>query len=230
MYTIKIDQAGYDKRAIIQNVHFTLQPGELVGLIGANGAGKSTTIKAIIGSLPHLKGSITFAEQTQYAYVPEQPVFYETLTLWEHLAFGAAAFQLSDWETRAEQLLRRFQLSHVIHNFPTHFSKGMRQKVLLALAFLIEPTLYIFDEPFIGLDPRAMKELMALLIDERERGATILMSTHVLDTAEKMCDRFLLMAEGTVVANGTLAHLRKKSGLKDGSLLDCFDRLWETTP
>lgn len=225
---IKIDKAGYaDKPNAIHTIHFTLAQGELVGLIGANGAGKSTTIKAIIGSLPKFKGEILFDEEEHYAYVPEQPVFYESLTLWEHIEFAAAAFELVQWEERADQLLTRFRLSDVRHHFPSGFSKGMRQKVMLVLAFLTQPAFYIIDEPFIGLDPHAMKELTNLLVAEKRRGAAILMSTHVLDTAEKLCDRFLLIADGTLVENGTLADLRVKSGLASGSLLDCFDRLWE---
>lgn len=103
----------------------------------------------------------------------------------------------------------------------------MRQKVMLVLAFLLEPDLYIVDEPFIGLVPRSTKELLQIILEEKERGATIFMSTHVLDTAEKICDRILLVANGTLIAQGTLTHLRELSRLPHGSLLDCFDRLLE---
>lgn len=182
----------------------------------------------MMGLLPKFNGEILFDSDKHYAYVPEHPVFYESLTLWEHLEFAAAAFELVYFEERAEKLLKLFRLNEVRHELPSGFSKGMRQKVMLILAFLIEPDLYIIDEPFIGLDPQAMKDLMTLLFEEKKRGAAIFMSTHVLDTAEKICDRFLLIADGTQVENGTLADLRIKSGLPDGSLLDCFDLLWET--
>lgn len=229
MNTINIDiqRAGYvDAPEVIKNIQFTLKSGELVGLIGANGAGKSTTIKAMMGLLPKFEGDINL-EKIHYAYIPEQPIFYDEWTLWEHLEFAAASFQLHDWEKRANRLLERFHLSHVVHDLPTGFSKGMRQKVMLVLAFLLRPELYIVDEPFIGLDPRSTKELLSMLMEEKARGAVIFMSTHVLDTAEKICDRILLMANGTMIAEGTLAQLREQSQLPNGSLLDCFDRILE---
>lgn len=225
--TIKIESAGYlDNPKVINNIEFTLREGELVGLIGANGAGKSTTMKAMMGLLPKYKGDISLAH-LRYAYIPEHPTFYDELTLWEHLEFAASSFKLKAWEERANSLLERFQLDHVEHDLPTGFSKGMQQKVMLVLAFLLEPELYIIDEPFIGLDPRSTKELLHIILEEKKRGATIFMSTHVLDTAEKICDRIMLVADGTLIADGTLAQLRKESNLPNGSLLDCFDQLLE---
>lgn len=180
----------------------------------------------MMGLLPKCAGEINL-DSIRYAYIPEHPIFYNELTLWEHLEFAAATFRLHGWEQRAEDLLERFQLSHVKHDLPTSYSKGMRQKVMLALAFLLEPDLYIVDEPFIGLDPRSTKILLHFLLEEKTRGAAIFMSTHVLDTAEKICDRILLMDKGTIIAEGTLEQLRKQSHLPNGSLLDCFDRLLE---
>lgn len=179
-----------------------------------------------MGLLPKFEGEINLAS-IRYAYIPEQPIFFDELTLWEHLEFAAATFQLRGWEKRAEDLLERFQLSHVKHDLPSSFSKGMRQKAMLVLAFLLEPDLYIVDEPFIGLDPRSTKLLLRLLLEEKMRGAAIFMSTHVLDTAEKICDRILLMDKGTIVSEGTLNELREQSQLPGGSLLDCFDRILE---
>lgn len=226
--TINIKQAGYlEAPDVIRNIHFTLQPGELVGLIGGNGAGKSTTIKAMMGLLPKFEGTTSLEAIERYAYIPEQPIFYDELTLWEHLEFAASSFQMQHWEQRAEQFLEEFYLAHVKHELPTSFSKGMRQKVMLTLAFLVKPTLYIIDEPFIGLDPRSTKQLLDIILTEKERGATILMSTHVLDTAERICDRFLLVANGMLVAEGTLTDLRERTRLPNGTLLDCFDQLWE---
>lgn len=225
--TIKIKSAGYlDDPEVIKDIQFTLRQGELVGLIGANGAGKSTTMKAMMGLLPKFEGTVSL-DDIRYAYIPEHPIFYDELTLWEHLEFATAVFHLEKWESRANTLLTRFQLDHVKHDLPTGFSKGMRQKVMLVLAFLLKPELYIIDEPFIGLDPRSTKELLNMILEEKERGAAIFMSTHVLDTAEKICDRILLVSGGTLIAQGTLAHLRERSQLPNGSLLDCFDRLLE---
>ncbi|MDX8367468.1 ABC transporter ATP-binding protein [Cytobacillus sp. IB215665] len=227
---VNINKAGYDAQdLIISDIRFSLQKGELVGLIGPNGAGKSTTIKAILGVLNYLEGDINFSNETTYAYIPEQPIFYDELTLWEHLDLAASTMNIDDqtFKNRADHLLEVFKLNHVIHQLPSTFSKGMQQKVMIIIAFLIKPSIFIIDEPFIGLDPRAVKDLLFLLDKEREQGASILMSTHVLDTAEKICERFLLVSNGELLANGTMQDIRNKSGLIDGSLFDCFYHLTE---
>lgn len=227
--SVVIDEAGYeagDKR--ITDIFFQVRRGELLGIIGPNGAGKSTTIKTLLGLLKHAKAKVTFGgESRSYAYVPEQPVFYEDLTLWEHLDLAAAAYGLpyESFEASAERLLAQFGMEHVKHDLPAGFSKGMKQKMMLMLGFLVKPDVYIVDEPFIGLDPRATKDFLNLLAAERERGAGVLMSTHVLDTAEKICDRFVLISGGEMTATGTLEDIRSIAGLAEGSLFDCFDAL-----
>lgn len=224
--TVNIRSAGYDAtNPTVHDVRFQIHSGQLIGLIGPNGAGKSTTIKSILGLLKHRDGEIEFGGPSgRYAYVPEHPVVYEYLTLWEHLKLAAASFELPDeaFVDRAEKLLTRFRLEDVRHELPTKFSKGMQQKLMLVVGFILEPDLYIVDEPFIGLDPRATKDLIDFLEMERQRGAGILMSTHVLDHAEKMCDGFVLMNDGAVVAQGTLADVRQAAGGQVQSLFDCF--------
>ncbi|WP_369345603.1 AAA family ATPase [Caldalkalibacillus mannanilyticus] len=128
---------------------------------------------------------------------------------------------------RAEQLLERFKLREEKHHLPPSFSKGMQQKLMIILAFLIQPDLYIVDEPFVGLDPTATKVFLELLSQERQRGAGILMSTHVLDTAEKICERFVLLNGGRIIAQGNLAEIQKQCGLESSSLLECFNHLVE---
>ncbi|WP_054943050.1 ABC transporter ATP-binding protein [Paenibacillus ihuae] len=224
-----IDEAGYeagDKR--ISGISFQVRQGELLGLIGPNGAGKSTTIKTLLGLLKHAKAKVTIGgENKSYAYVPEQPVFYEDLTLWEHLDLAAAAYGLpyDKFEATAEKLLVQFGMDNVRDDLPAGFSKGMKQKMMLMLGFLVQPDVYIVDEPFIGLDPRATKDFLRLLEAERQRGAGVLMSTHVLDTAEKICDSFVLISGGRMTATGTLEEIRDSADLPEGSLFDCFDEL-----
>ncbi|KIL39314.1 ABC transporter ATP-binding protein [Gordoniibacillus kamchatkensis] len=226
---VRIEEAGYEAHSpAIRDIEFGLRQGELVGLIGHNGAGKSTTIKAMLGMIRHMRGSMQWAgERPSYAYVPEHPVVYDDLTLWEHLETAAAVYELERpmFIRRAEELLRQFRMEDVRHHLPGSFSKGMRQKLMLILAFLHQPDVYIVDEPFVGLDPRGTKQFLELLRAERERGAGVLMSTHVLDAAERMCDRFVLIADGTLAAQGTLDDLRAASGLPDGTLFDCFHEL-----
>lgn len=224
---VNIRTAGYEEdKPTIRDVQFRVQAGQLISLIGPNGAGKSTTIKSILGLLRHVDGEVTFGGPVgRYAYVPEQPVMYEYLTLWEHLRLAASTFGLDEkaFAGRAEALLERFRLADVRHELPVKFSKGMQQKLMLVIGFVIEPDMYIVDEPFIGLDPRATKDLLDFLESERRRGAGILMSTHVLDTAEKIGDAFVLINGGSVVAQGSLSDVRQAAGgADDASLFDCF--------
>ncbi|MDQ0173108.1 ABC transporter ATP-binding protein [Paenibacillus tundrae] len=225
---VHISEAGYVAgQSTIRNIHIHVSPGELVGIIGPNGAGKSTTIKTMLGLLEHANYEVRIGRKGRYAYIPEQPVFYEYMTLWEHLDLAAAAYEMEEdiFITRAEELLVRFGMDHVRDDLPASFSKGMRQKMMLMIGFLSSPDVYIVDEPFIGLDPRATKDFLKLLDEERLRGAGVLMSTHVLDTAERICDRFILIHAGHSAAEGTLDEIRAVAELPEASLFDCFDIL-----
>jgi ABC-2 type transport system ATP-binding protein len=227
MLKVNIRSAGYEiGENIIHDIAFSIEKGELVALIGANGAGKSTTIKTILGLLVNMDGEISFGEKKNpYAYVPEHPTYYDYLTLWEHieLLMAARGSEMGSWEERAEQLLHTFRMNKHKHEYLSKFSKGMKQKSMLILAFLTEPDFYIIDEPFIGLDPVATKEFLTYLYKEKERGAGILLCTHVLDTAEKICERFLLISQGTLVADGHLESIQILAEMPGSSLLDCFD-------
>ncbi len=227
LLSVDIEQGGYwEGSSVLKDIQFSVEPGELVGLIGPNGAGKSSTIKGILGVLNNVKGNIDICD---YAYVPERPIYYENLTLWEHIDFLFSTLDVEeqDFFARADELLERFQMKRVIHDYPHSFSKGMQQKGIIVLAFLKQPDLYIIDEPFMGLDPKATKRLLTMLEVEKSRGAGILMSTHALDTAEKICDRFIFIANGKLLITGSLSDIQEKSRLVDGSLLDCFDALTE---
>lgn len=227
--TVDIEEAGYEAgKPQIHHIAFELQAGQLLGLIGPNGAGKSTTLKSIMGLLPFRKGTVQFEGELQhYAYIPEKPILYEAMTLWEHLEIAAAAYHLdqAQWVARANELLAKFRMEAVRHHLPGSFSKGMQQKMMLIIGFMIQPAVYIVDEPFVGLDPRATKDFLKLLDDERSRGAGVLMSTHVLDTAERICDSFVLINQGRIVAKGILTDIQHAAELEEATLLDCFDAL-----
>ncbi|SFA45255.1 ABC-2 type transport system ATP-binding protein [Parageobacillus thermantarcticus] len=213
---------GYTKQNVLEDVSFTVDRGEIVGLIGLNGAGKSTTIKHIIGLMEPRKGTITingktFSEQpdayrSQFTYIPETPILYEELTLEEHLQLTAMAYGLEkdEYERRLPPLLKEFRMEKRLKWFPAHFSKGMKQKVMIMCAFLVEPALYIIDEPFLGLDPLGIHSLLEQMQRMKKKGAGILMSTHILATAEKYCDSFVILHNGKVKAKGTLAELREQ--------------------
>lgn len=228
---VAIKQAGYlDRKDAIKNVHFSLRKGEITGLIGPNGAGKSTAIKTIVGIIPQLTGTIEFTiKPYRFAYIPEQPVFYDELTLWEHFEVVAAAYELEQaaFLHKSRNLLEIFQLTENKHHFPGTFSKGMQQKTMLIISLLIEPNVYIIDEPFVGLDPRAILDLLQILNKEKIRGASILLSTHQLDLAERICDSVILMANGQIVTQGSLAEIRAECSLPTASLFDCFNVILE---
>lgn len=216
---------GYSvRKPVIQGIDFTVQQGEMIGLIGLNGAGKSTTIKHILGLLQPFAGSIRIREseakqdpaayRAAYAYVPESPMLYEELTVLEHLRLSAMAYQVeeSEFERRLPPLIERFQMQPHLDRLPLHLSKGMRQKVMIMNAFVVEPSLYIIDEPFLGLDPLGIRSLLDLMVEKREQGASILMSSHILSTLEKYCDRYVVLHHGRIIAQGTLFELQKLTG------------------
>lgn len=229
MLKVNIRSAGYEVgEKTIHDIAFSIEKGELVALIGANGAGKSTTIKTMLGLLVNMNGEISFGKKkNSYAYVPEHPTYYDYLTLWEHieLLMAARRSEIGSWEERAEQLLHTFRMDKHKHEYLSKFSKGMKQKSMLILAFLTEPDFYIIDEPFIGLDPVATKEFLSYLYKEKERGAGILLCTHVLDTAERICERFLLISQGTLIADGNLHSIQTLAEMSESPLLDCFDAI-----
>ncbi len=227
---VNINQAQYEiGSSIIEDIHFSLNSGELIGLIGPNGAGKSTTIKSILGLMKNMEGTIEFLRDSSYSYLPERPIFFDELTLWEHMDFIAAVEGLDQtrYQQQAELLLEQYKLAEVAHTLPATYSKGMQQKAMLILALITNPEIYIIDEPFIGLDPMAMKLFLTSIEEERSKGAGIIMSTHVLDTAEKVCDRFLLVNKGRLAAYGTLEEIRGICKLPNGSLFDCFHYIAE---
>lgn len=228
---------GYSKEPVIHDISFNIKSGEIIGLIGLNGAGKSTTIKHILGLLRPHSGSIKVmdtaietdveAYRRHMGYIPETPILYEELTLREHINMTAMAYGLTpeEVESRKGPLLKRFRLEDKEDTFPSHFSKGMKQKVMLICAFIVEPDLYIIDEPFLGLDPLGIESLIELMISERDKNRSILMSTHILATAERYCDRYIIIDQGRKIADGTLNELREQTGLSEGTLDDVYIQL-----
>ena len=225
---------GYNRRKIIEDVNIQIPKGSITALIGLNGAGKSTTIKHILGLLRPMEGEIKVNGITitgnnekyrkSISYIPESPVLYDELTLEEHINLTAMAYGLNmkeAWE-KADVLLKLFKLSDKKKFFPVHFSKGMKQKVMIICSFLVEPNLYIIDEPFLGLDPIAINDLINLMCEKRDNGASILMSTHILATAEKYCDNFIIIHEGKILASGKLSDLRKEFNMPDASLDEIY--------
>ncbi|NAM73709.1 ABC transporter ATP-binding protein [Staphylococcus epidermidis] len=234
--TVKVEHltGGYGKKPVIKDLNFELEKGEIVGLIGLNGAGKSTTIKHMLGLINPMEGKLSISNikinedienyRRKLSYIPESPVIYDELTLEEHIEMTAMAYQLSREEAmrRAKPLLKVFRLENELKVFPSHFSKGMKQKVMIICAFIVDPELYIIDEPFLGLDPLGIQSMLDLMVEKRNENRTVLMSTHILATAERYCDRFIILDKGEIVAFGNLDELREQTGLKDKTIDDIY--------
>ena len=226
--------AGYTKVPVITDITFDVNPGEICGLIGLNGAGKSTTIKTIIGQLTPFSGRVEVEKlsilenqrgyRQSIAVIPESPVLYEELTFREHIEFVARSYNQMNEETMAHamELVEAFRLTKQLDWFPAYFSKGMKQKVLIVCALMLDVPVYVVDEPFLGLDPLGIRTLLQVLKEKKDKGAAILMSTHVLDTAEKYCDRFIVLHEGKVIVQGDIEGLRATSNIEETSLEEIY--------
>lgn len=228
---------GYTKTPVLKGISFDIQPNELVGLIGLNGAGKSTTIKHIIGLMEPKSGRISIDGKTisedrdnyrkKFTYIPETPILYDELTLEEHLRLTAMAYGIDEkvYKERVDALLKEFRMEKRLKWFPSHFSKGMKQKVMIMCAFLVQPSLYIVDEPFMGLDPLGIQSLLELMAKVKKSGAGILMSTHILATAERYCDSFIILHNGEIRAKGTLVQLQEQFSMPGATLDDIYIQL-----
>ena len=204
----------YGKLKACNDLSFHLQPGSVTVLLGPNGAGKSTLMKSIIGFLRY-EGEITVDGKPNKStdarsilgYIPEMPSLYPNLTVSEHMEFLARAYRMQDYKARTEELLSRFELDDKKKKFGDELSKGMQQKLNICLGLLPQPKMLLLDEPMIGLDPHAIKELKTMLEEMRAQGCTILVSTHIIDSIDMLWDRALIMQGGEIRANLTREEL-----------------------
>ena len=200
----------YGKLIANDQISFHINSQEISILLGPNGAGKSTIIKCIAGLLKFngnilINGSENKSLQAKrdLGYIPEIPALYDMLTVWEHMEFIARAYSLQNWKERAEDLLTRFELDDKKNKLGNELSKGMQQKVSICCGLLPEPKVIMFDEPLVGLDPHAIKELKKLFLELRDQGASILISTHMLDSVEEFWDSTNIMINGKIAARRT---------------------------
>jgi ABC-2 type transport system ATP-binding protein len=219
----------YDGFTAANNVNLTVHPGEVTILLGPNGAGKSTTIKSIAGLLTY-KGTITIngydnksiEAKRIFGFVPEVPALYELLTIQEHTEFIARAYRLADgWQERTDELLKRFEVFDKKDKLARELSKGMMQKISIILALMIEPKAVLFDEPLVGLDPKAINEMLTVFSGLRDAGAGILISTHIIDTINTIWDRVYIMVKGEIIYEAT------KDELKGRELKEIFFEMTE---
>ncbi|MBQ9458484.1 MAG: ABC transporter ATP-binding protein [Oscillospiraceae bacterium] len=204
----------YGKVVACDDMSFHLDPGSVTVLLGPNGAGKSTIMKSIIGFLRY-EGEIRVGEYENktvearrlLGYIPEMPALYPNLTASEHMEFIARAYRLKNYKPYADELFERFELSDKKRKFGDELSKGMQQKLNICLGLLPQPKLLLLDEPMIGLDPHAIKQLKEMIEKMRAEGRTLLVSTHIIDSVDMLWDRTIILQNGRVRANITREEL-----------------------
>jgi ABC-2 type transport system ATP-binding protein len=221
-------------RLAVDSLDLTIHAGEFSALVGPNGAGKTTTLRMVAGLLRPDAGGVSIfgidalaspvAAKQVMAWVSDEPMIYDKLTPLEYLEFvgGLWGIAPSVSEPVAQELLSSLGLEPHRHERCEGFSKGMRQKVALAGALVHDPRLIILDEPLTGLDAVSARHVKGLLSERVRAGCTIIMTTHILEVAERMADRIGVIASGRLVAEGTLAELRQQNGHADTSLEDLF--------
>jgi ABC-2 type transport system ATP-binding protein len=224
----------YGDKVAVDNVSFDVYGGEVFGFLGPNGAGKTTTLKMIVGLLQPTSGTVKVAgydiqAQSRLAkassgYVPDTPNLYAKLTGRELLRFVADLYDLDRAQAarRADELLRMFELAAAAEDTVDSYSHGMQQKASLAAALMHDPRVLVLDEPTVGLDPKSARLIKDILRQLADRGAAVMLSTHILEIAERMCDRIGIINKGQLVAVGTMDELRTLDKTGQTSLEDIF--------
>jgi len=227
MLSIKDLTKMYGNKRAVDNLTLQISPGEIYGFIGHNGAGKTTTIKCCCGILRFEEGEILVDGisvkekpldcKKKIAYIPDNPDMYEYLSGIAYLNFVADIFGVTakDRENRIKKYADLFQLTDDLAQPVSAYSHGMKQKLALISAFLHDPKLIIMDEPFVGLDPIAAHSLKQLMREHCNNGGAIFFSTHVLEVAEKLCDKVAIIKEGKLVASGTMDEVKGTGSLED---------------
>ncbi len=230
----------YDEILAVDNIDLKIGTGEIFALLGPNGSGKSTSLKMIMGLVQPTSGSVQVlgidvkkdpvAVKKQVGYVPESPSVYEFLTGIEYLDFIADIYGISpaDKKQRVNEYLKALQLEGREGDMINSYSDGMKKKISLISAFLHKPKLLILDEPLNALDPRSARIVKDLLHELKSQGVTTILSTHVLEIAEAVCDRIGIMYQGKILSLGTMTELRQRASLPESKLEDIFLKLTGT--
>ena len=217
---------GEGKKAA-DDVTLTVESGDIYGFIGHNGAGKSTTIRAVVGVLDFTEGEIYIdghSAKTEpmeckkvTAYIPDNPDIYENLTGIQYLNFISDVFDISaaDREARIKKYADMFEITEALGDQISSYSHGMKQKVAIISALIHEPKLLVLDEPFVGLDPKATYILKEIMKEMCAKGTAVFFSTHVLDVAEKLCNKVAIIKQGKIIASGTMEELTNGQSLEE---------------
>jgi len=228
--TVRGFSKTYEGTRAVRDLDFAVYPGEILGLVGPNGSGKTTTLRSISGVLPIHEGEVRVcgydvAREEREAkrcltWVPDDPQPFETLTVDEHLEFTAALYGVRDWRPRADELIRRFELAEKRGALGGELSRGMRQKLAFCCAWLPQPRLVLLDEPLSGLDPRGIRSAKEAIRDLAAEGTAVILSSHLLELVEALGSRILILDRGRKIFDGTLGEARATITAADGSSLE----------
>ena len=209
---------AYDGFRAVDGLSLRVESGEILGLVGPNGAGKTTTLRCLAGIIPPTSGRITIAgfdlqqrpieARQRLAFVPDEPHLFDHLTALDHLILFSRLYGVADGPTRAETILADAGLHDQRLSFPGELSRGMKQKLVVACALLHRPEALVLDEPLTGLDPAAMRRMKRAVLDTAAAGASVIVSSHMLQLVEEVCDRVLIVSHGKRVLEGTLDEIR----------------------
>lgn len=217
----------YGDKVAVDDLTLSIAPGEICAFIGHNGAGKTTTLKAAVGILSFDAGDITIDGRSiktepleakrVCAYIPDNPDLYEFLSGIKYLNFIADVYGVGTEErnARINEIADRFELTDALASPISSYSHGMKQKLAIIAAFIHSPKLIMMDEPFVGLDPKASHSLKEMMREHCERGGSIFFSTHVLDVAEKLCDRVAIIKGGKLIVSGSMDEVRGDASLEE---------------
>ena len=220
----------YGDKVAVNNLSLHIAPGEIYGFIGHNGAGKTTTLKSIAGILDYDSGEILIdgksakseplACKAVTAYIPDNPDIYDFMTGIQYLNFIADVFKVSESEraSRINEYAKMFEIEDSLNDLIGTYSHGMKQKLVIISALIHSPKLIMMDEPFVGLDPKATHQLKQIMRNICDNGGAIFFSTHVLEVAEKLCDKVAVIKGGNLVASGTVDEVKGNSSLEDAFL------------
>jgi ABC-2 type transport system ATP-binding protein len=230
---------NYDSFVAVRSLSFSVAPGQALGLVGPNGAGKTTTLRALAGIHPASDGHIRICgfdlreEQLEakkhLAFMPDEPRLFDYLTVEEHLLFVSRIYGVTDVRTRISELLEEFELSDKRKALPAELSRGMKQKLMIACGFIHTPDVMIFDEPLTGLDPLGIRRMKESIASRTRAGAAVVLSSHLLNLVEELCDHVLVIQKGQQLAFGTIDELKWQiaQGRGDMSLEEAFLRITE---
>ncbi|WP_309570838.1 ABC transporter ATP-binding protein [Deinococcus sp.] len=227
----------YGKHEAVSDLSFSVQPGAVFGLLGSNGAGKTTTIRALVGLTRPTTGTVRVQDydvwkepvkaKAAFGYIPDRPYLYGKLTARELLRFVGQLYKVDGADAEIDRWLEFFRLSDFGNELIETYSHGMRQKVAIISALLPDPAVLIVDEPMVGLDPHAARQVRELFRAHADRGRTVLLTTHSLPLAEAVCDRIVVLDRGKVLGEGTMDDLRARTGTEAGGVHgDSLERIF----